>query len=54
MHKLRKCSTCNAYTLEEQHCGKETIAAHPPKYSPKDPYGKYRLKAREKQWTNLK
>ncbi len=42
MKKLKKCSSCGAYTMLEEHCGKVTRTAHPPKYSPEDKYGKYR------------
>jgi H/ACA ribonucleoprotein complex subunit 3 len=46
MFKLRFCGQCRHYTLEEEHCGAKTRAAHPPKFSPEDKYGAYRLKAR--------
>ena len=42
--KLKKCSSCGKYTLKEQcpDCGTETISPRPAKFSPHDPYGKYR------------
>ncbi|RLG52576.1 MAG: ribosome biogenesis protein [Thermoproteota archaeon] len=38
--KIRKCLSCLAYTLREEcpKCGKRTIPAPPPDYSPKDPH----------------
>ena len=46
MLKLRYCERCGKYTLEEKHCGEKTRAGHPPKFSPLDKYGEYRLKAK--------
>ncbi|MEM2875183.1 MAG: RNA-protein complex protein Nop10 [Candidatus Hadarchaeales archaeon] len=42
--KLRKCRACEVYTLKETcpKCGRETSSPHPPRFSPLDPYGKYR------------
>lgn len=42
--KLRKCRPCHRYTLKElcPSCGKPTSTPHPPRFSPVDPYGKYR------------
>ena len=42
--KLKKCKSCGMYTLKETcpSCGGQTISPHPPKFSPLDPYGKYR------------
>jgi H/ACA ribonucleoprotein complex subunit 3 len=40
--KIRKCEVCGSYTMKETHCGKTTLTAHPPKYSPEDKYAKYR------------
>ncbi|MBD3210787.1 ribosome biogenesis protein [Candidatus Micrarchaeota archaeon] len=42
MKKMRFCESCSSYTLLSEHCGKLTISAHPPKFKPADPYGKYR------------
>jgi H/ACA ribonucleoprotein complex subunit 3 len=41
---MRKCSDCGGYTLKEKcpSCGGKTTSPHPPKFSPQDPYGKYR------------
>ncbi|MEA2051991.1 MAG: RNA-protein complex protein Nop10 [Euryarchaeota archaeon] len=42
--KLRKCGVCGEYTLEDvcARCGRRTMNPTPPRFSPKDPYGKYR------------
>lgn len=42
--KLKKCKSCGAYTLKDvcPSCGGQVISPHPPKFSPLDPYGKYR------------
>jgi H/ACA ribonucleoprotein complex subunit 3 len=44
--KLRRCDRCGRYTLMEKcrKCGSSTVNPHPPKFSPVDPYGKYRRK----------
>ena len=41
---IRKCKKCGRYTLKEYCpvCGAKTIDPSPPRYSPEDPYGKYR------------
>jgi len=38
--KIRKCTACNRYTLQENCpvCGKNTVMAHPAKFSPDDKY----------------
>ncbi len=40
--RIRKCEACGAYTMKSEHCGKTTVTAHPPKFSPEDKYAKYR------------
>ncbi|MCD5409511.1 MAG: RNA-protein complex protein Nop10 [Methanocellales archaeon] len=42
--KMRKCVDCGTYTFKTRcpDCGKEAINPLPPKFSPADPYGKYR------------
>jgi len=42
---IRKCQKCGNYTLEEicPKCGSKTVQALPPRFSPEDKYGKYRL-----------
>jgi H/ACA ribonucleoprotein complex subunit 3 len=42
--KMRKCGECGMYTLKETcpKCGKRTFMPIPPRFSPEDPYGKYR------------
>jgi len=44
--KIKYCKNCKIYTLQEncKKCGNATSSAHPPKFSPLDPYGKYRRK----------
>jgi H/ACA ribonucleoprotein complex subunit 3 len=44
MLKIRKCVVCGEYTLKEvcENCGSVTKNPKPPRFSPKDPYGKYR------------
>jgi H/ACA ribonucleoprotein complex subunit 3 len=43
-----KCSACGKYTLKGTCgvCGKSTVMALPPRYSPIDRFQKYRLKER--------
>ncbi|HIH18589.1 TPA: ribosome biogenesis protein [Candidatus Micrarchaeota archaeon] len=45
MKRMRKCKSCGAYTLHEEHCGKPTASPHPPRYSPGDRYARYRREA---------
>jgi H/ACA ribonucleoprotein complex subunit 3 len=42
--KIKKCCVCNEYTLKEicERCGSGTKNPLPPRFSPKDAYGKYR------------
>lgn len=42
--KIRKCLICEVYTLREKcpACSFKTIIARPARFSPQDPYGKYR------------
>lgn len=42
---ILKCMKCNEYTMKDicGKCGLKTMSPKPPKYSPADPYGKYRL-----------
>jgi H/ACA ribonucleoprotein complex subunit 3 len=44
--KMHYCRKCRIYTLKEtcKRCGSETIKPKPAKFSPPDPYGKYRRK----------
>ncbi len=41
---MKKCKSCVTYTMKEKcpTCGGVTVSPHPPKFSPADPYGKYR------------
>lgn len=42
--KMNKCKSCGTYTFKEKcpSCGGVTGTPHPPRFSPHDPYGKYR------------
>lgn len=42
--KILKCSGCGAYTLKRECklCGGHALPCAPARYSPKDPYGRYR------------
>ncbi|NTV27191.1 MAG: RNA-protein complex protein Nop10 [Methanothrix sp.] len=42
--KILKCTTCGRYTLKDACpvCAAPTIITKPAKFSPDDPYGKYR------------
>jgi H/ACA ribonucleoprotein complex subunit 3 len=42
--KILRCRDCNLYTLKEvcPGCGGQAITTKPARYSPEDPYGKYR------------
>ncbi|KXB08320.1 ribosome biogenesis protein [candidate division MSBL1 archaeon SCGC-AAA385D11] len=47
---MKKCKGCGSYTLKENECpkcGGELGTPHPPKFSPEDPYGKYRRKLKK-------
>jgi|WetSurMetagenome_2_1015567.scaffolds.fasta_scaffold46586_3 H/ACA ribonucleoprotein complex subunit 3 len=46
MFRMRFCSVCQSYTLQESHCGTQTASAHPARFNPNDPYGGYRRTAR--------
>ena len=47
--KIKKCPRCGKYTLKEicPLCGEKTKLAHPPKFSPEDPYGEYRRRLKK-------
>jgi len=42
--KILRCTACGRYTLKEicPHCGGRTAMTKPPRFSPDDPYGRYR------------
>ncbi len=44
--RIKKCPECGRYTLMDTCpvCGAKTKVAHPPRFSPEDPYGAYRRK----------
>ncbi|MFC1753533.1 RNA-protein complex protein Nop10 [Thermoproteota archaeon] len=48
MKHILKCKECSAYTLHDKcsKCGGESVSPIPAKYSPEDPYGEYRRKAK--------
>ena len=43
--QIRKCSECGLYTLKDEcvKCNKQTMLAHPAKFSPDDKYMKLRI-----------
>jgi len=49
---IMRCEECGDYTLKEEHCDKETVSTHPPKFSFPDEYGKYRRVAKRKEDDN--
>lgn len=46
MKHILKCGRCQRYTLEKDCCGAATATPKPAKFSPEDPYGEYRRKAK--------
>ena len=44
MSKLKKCKSCNSYTLKENcpKCKEKTFTIKPAKFSPEDKYGAQR------------
>jgi H/ACA ribonucleoprotein complex subunit 3 len=46
MKHILRCNACGKYTLKEICCNKKTANPKPMKYSPQDPYGEYRRKAK--------
>ena len=49
MKHILKCVDCGIYTMKEKcpGCGKAAVLSKPAKFSPKDPYGDYRRKAKK-------
>ncbi|ASI98170.1 RNA-protein complex protein Nop10 [Thermococcus celer] len=49
--RIRKCPECGRYTLKEvcPVCGAKTKVAHPPRFSPEDPYGEYRRRLKREE-----
>jgi H/ACA ribonucleoprotein complex subunit 3 len=47
--RIRKCTEDYSYTLSTlcPVCGNPTVSAHPARFSPEDPYGKYRRLAKK-------
>jgi len=48
MKRMRKCTVCGIYTLDETHCKAETRNPHPPRFSIDDKYASYRRAAKER------
>ncbi|MGA9098740.1 MAG: RNA-protein complex protein Nop10 [Methanotrichaceae archaeon] len=50
--KIMRCPACCRYTLKVvcSACGSPTITTKPARFSPEDPYGKYR-RALSQEWT---
>ncbi|MFC1741169.1 nucleolar RNA-binding Nop10p family protein [Nanoarchaeota archaeon] len=48
---ILKCPKCRKYTMRPEcaDCKVKTIPPLPAKYSPEDPYGKYRREAKKEQ-----
>lgn len=48
---ILKCKKCGAYSMRDRcpKCGGESVEMLPAKYSPEDPYGKYRREAKKEQ-----
>ncbi|AKB26252.1 Ribosome biogenesis protein Nop10 [Methanosarcina sp. MTP4] len=46
--KIRKCKNCGKYTLKEKCpvCGEGSVPAFPARFSPRDPYGRFRRLAK--------
>lgn len=46
--KIMRCPECETYTLHDKcpKCGTKTVSTLPAKFSPEDPYGEYRRKAK--------
>jgi H/ACA ribonucleoprotein complex subunit 3 len=47
--RLLKCQSCGTYTLKGAcaKCGAQTKVVGPARYSPQDPYGRYRRMMKE-------
>ncbi len=47
--KIRRCVQCKRYTMDElcPKCGSMAISPQPARFSPLDPYGKYRRMAKK-------
>ncbi|WP_456482041.1 RNA-protein complex protein Nop10 [Methanopyrus sp.] len=51
--RLRRCKECGEYTLQTDkcpRCGGDLEVPHPHRFSPEDPYGKYRRRLKKKVW----
>lgn len=45
---ILKCESCGKFMLDERcSCGGKAVSPLPPKFSPEDPYGDYRRRAKE-------
>lgn len=54
MGYLKKCGTCNTYTMQDHcpECGSESTDPEPPKFSYPDKYGEYRRKTKQEMRGN--
>ncbi|MEM0140742.1 MAG: RNA-protein complex protein Nop10 [Thermoplasmatales archaeon] len=43
---IQKCPKCGAYTMQSTCpvCGSKTVSSLPPRFSPQDKFGKYRMR----------
>ena len=48
--RIRKCASCGSYTLKESciRCNVSSSVVGPARYSPQDPYGRYRRMMKER------
>ncbi|MBT7903176.1 RNA-protein complex protein Nop10 [Candidatus Woesearchaeota archaeon] len=51
---ILKCKSCDVYSMEADcpSCNAKTVNPAPAKFSPEDPYGSYRRKARKELLEN--
>lgn len=49
MKHILYCKKCQEYRMQEKcpECGEKTVQKTPPKFSPEDPVGEYRRKAKK-------
>jgi H/ACA ribonucleoprotein complex subunit 3 len=48
--RIRRCHSCGSYTLKDAciKCNVPAVAVGPARYSPQDPYGRYRRLMKDK------
>ena len=50
MKHILKCPNCDKYTMKDVcDCKTKTVQIKPAKFSPQDPYGEYRRKAKKEE-----